>query len=377
MDPGALARVGDRIRRDIDERRYDGARVVVARRGVRVLDLTLGFAERDAGRAMQDDALFSIMSIQKVMTAMLVMQRIERGEISLLTPVAEIVPEFAARRKDRVTVGQLLTHTAGLTPGYAPLPVDRLGNLDEAVAAICALPLVSSPGEQVSYSVAMGFTMLAEVVRRLDGGGRTFREMLRADLFEPLGMADTMMGFPQRLSGRRVPVVIRDDDAPEIPASVIARDRAVTESTELPSGGSTFATADDILRLAEALRQGGRLGDARVLSPASVRLMSSNQTGAMPNSMMESSRALHGMPAFPAFLGLGLFLRGEGIFPSHMPSFACNGTYGGWGLGSAAFWVCPRDEVSFVMLTSGIMERIRNLLRFQRLGDVVLAAVRD
>jgi hypothetical protein len=97
----------------------------------------------------------------------------------------------------------------------------------------------------------------------------------------------------------------------------------------------------------------------------------------MSNSMMDSSRALHGMPAFPAFLGLGLFLRGEGIFPSHMPTLACAGTYGGWGLGSMAFWVCPRDQVSFVMLTAGIMERIRNLLRFQRLGDMALAAVMD
>lgn len=377
MDPTALDRIRTRVESDIAAERYDGARLIVAHRGVRVLDLTLGFAERDAGRAMAGDDLFNIMSIQKAMTAILVMQRIERGEISLLTPVAEVIPEFAARRKDRVTIGHLLTHTSGLTPGYAPLPVDRLGNLEEAVAAICTLPLVSTPGEQVSYSVAMGFTMLAEVVRRLDGSRHSFRQMLREDLFTPLGMHDTTMGLPAALAPRRVPVVIRDPDAPEISPVVIARDEAVTESTELPSGGSTFASADDILLLAEALRQGGRLGDARVLSPAAVRLMTSNQTGHMPNSMMESSRALHGMPAFPAYLGLGLFLRGEGVFPSHMPVFACNGTYGGWGLGSMAFWVCPRDEVSFVMLTAGIMERIRNLLRFQRIGDMALAAVVD
>ena len=91
--------------------------------------------------------------------------------------------------------------------------------------------------------------------------------------------------------------------------------------------------------------------------------------------MMNSSRALHGMAAFPAFLGLGLFLRGTGIFPSHMASLASPSTFGGWGLGSMGFWVDPEREVTFVMLTSGIMERIRNLLRFQRIGDMVLSSL--
>jgi len=371
-----LERVARRVQADVDAMRYDGARLVVAHRGRVVLDATVGFAERDAGKPMQDDSVFSVMSISKVMTAVALLQAVERGQISLLTPVAEVIPEFAQRGKGLVTIGQILTHTAGLGMGMAPLPVEKLGNLQECAAVICKLPLESTPGEQVSYSASMGFTILGEIVRRLDETGRPFRQILREDVFEPLGMTDTAIGLPPRLAGRRVPVLVRDPDAPELNNTFLqARDRAANEETELPSGGATFSTASDILRFAEALRLGGGLDGRRVLSPAPGTLMRQNHTGDRPNSMMNSSRALHGMAPFPAFLGLGLFLRGTGIFPSHMPSLASASTFGGWGLGSMGFWADPEREVSFVMLTSGVMERIRNLLRFQRIGDMVLSSL--
>jgi len=371
-----LQRISARIQSDIETEKYDGARVLVARRGEIALDLTLGYADRAVGRALQADSAFSIMSITKVMTAILVLQCIERGELSLLTPVVQVIPEFAQREKSRVTITHILTHTAGMGMGYAPLPVERLGNMDECVAAICALPLESTPGEAVSYSASMGFTILAEVVRRLDAQRRPFRQILQDELLTPLGMHDTVMGMNDNIARRRVPVVLRDADAPEInPAALLKRDQTVHEASELPSGGSAFATAQDILRLAEALRLGGALDGKRILSPAMVHLMTRNQTGMKPNSMMNSSRALHGMPEFPAYLGLGLFLRGEGIFPSHIATLASPGSFGGWGLGSMAFWVDPERDLSFVALTSGLMERIRSLLRFQALGNMALAAL--
>lgn len=376
FDSARLKRVGERIAADIEAERYDGARLLVARRGIPVIDLTIGFAERASSRLLAQDSMFSIMSISKVMTAVALLQKVERGDVSLLQPVASIIPEFAQRGKDRVTVYQLLTHTAGMSMGPAPLPVEKLGNLEECAKVICGLALESTPGESVAYSASQGYTILGEIIRRVDGGKRRYGQILREDVFAPLGMNDTTVGFPPRLANRRVPVVVRDLDSPELnPKFQADRDASVTEHTELPSGGATFSTAGDILRFAEALRQGGALEGKRVLSPAMVEYMRQNHTGDRPNGMMNSSRALHGMPAFPAFLGLGLFLRGTGVFPSHMATLASPQTFGGWGLGSMGFWVDPVREVSFVMLTAGIMERIRNLLRFQRIGDMVLSSL--
>lgn len=376
FDSRRLKRVGERIAADIGAERYDGARLMVARRGVPVLDLTIGFAERATSRPMAQDALFSIMSISKVMTAVALLQKVERGDVSLLSPVASIIPEFAQRGKERITVYQLLTHTAGMSMGPAPLPVEKLGDLQECARVICGLAPESTPGETVAYSASQGFTILGEIIRRVDGGKRRYGEILQQDVFDPLGMKDTHVGFPKRLAPRRVPVVVRDLDSPELnPKFQADRDASVTETTELPSGGATFSTAEDILRFAEALRLGGALDGGRVLSPAMVHAMRQNHTGDRPNGMFNTSRALHGMPAWPAYLGLGLFLRGTGNFPSHIASLASPGTFGGWGLGSMGFWVDPERKVSFVMLTAGIMERIRNLLRFQRIGDMVLSSL--
>ena len=376
FDLKKLEKVEQRVKLDIEQSKYDGARIMVAHRGETVFDLTVGYAERDAKRLMSSDAVFSVMSISKVMTAIALLQCVERGDLSLLSPVAYIIPEFAKRGKDKVTVGQVLTHTAGLGMAPVALPVDEIGILAKSVAAICELPLESTPGELVSYSAMTGFTILAEIVRRLDAKKRDFRKIMADDVLEPLGMLDASFGLPDRLKKRRVPVIVRDDDAPELNRKFLAaRDQAVTPETELASGGATFATAGDILKLGEALRLGGALNGKRVLSPAMVKLMTTNQTGLKPNGMMNSSRALHGMSPFPAFLGLGVFLRGEGLFPSHIASLASPGTFGGWGLGSMGFWVDPEREVTFVALTSGVMERIRNLIRFQVIGDMVLSSL--
>ena len=161
FDASALQRITARVQHDIDANIYDGARIMVAHRGATVLDLTLGYADRAAGRTLLPDAAFSIMSISKVLTAVALLRCVERGQVSLLPPVASVIPEFAARGKGRVTVGQVLTHTAGLGMGYAPLPTAQLGDMKLAIASICSLPLESAPGEQVSYSASMGFTLVA------------------------------------------------------------------------------------------------------------------------------------------------------------------------------------------------------------------------
>jgi CubicO group peptidase (beta-lactamase class C family) len=338
-----------------------------------VLDVASGYSDRQSSRPLAPDSVFAVMSLTKVMTACALLRRIELGELGFLTPVAEVIPEFSARGKGQITVGQLLTHTGGMGLGPAPLPVERLGILSETVAAICRLPPEFPPGERVSYSATTAFTILGEVLCRVDGGERSFRQILHEDLFAPLGMTDTAIGLPERLAARRVPVVVRDLDAPELnPGAMAVREKATDETTEMPAGGA-YSTGADIFRLAEMLRNQGALGSARILSPAMVSLMTSNHTGLQPNNLIPTWQL--GLPASPAYLGLGIFLRGEGIFPTFFASMASPDTFGGFGLGSMAFWVDPKREITFVALTSGLMGRVSSLRRFQTLGDMAISAL--
>ena len=67
-------------------------------------------------------------------------------------------------------------------------------------------------------------------------------------------------------------------------------------------------------------------------------------------------------------------LRGEGIYHHFFGTLASPRTFGNFGAGSSLFWVDPEKDLTFVCLTSGVMEEAPNILRFQRLSDMAHAA---
>ena len=161
-----------------------------------------------------------------------------------------------------------------------------------------------------------------------------------------------------------------------LPELLEAMNVLLDETTEIPGGGGV-ATAYDVFRWAEALRRGGELEGARVLSPAILDLSTCNHTGTEPNHLFDYMRELRGWDEFPAFLGLGFFVRGEGIFPMPFGLTASPRTFGGLGAGSTMFLVDPERELVFVCLTVGLVEESRNFDRLQRLSDLVFSAITD
>jgi CubicO group peptidase (beta-lactamase class C family) len=373
-----MKRLVDAIQADIERELYDGAVIMVAKAGDVAVREALGFADRAGGRPMHEDDVFAAFSISKSITAVAVLQRLERGELRLTTPVAELIPEFAVKGKERVTIAQLLSHTGGMPSAFPDVPVAEQGDLDKVVAAVCQTALENVPGEVTSYSPIMAHAILGETVRRLDGGGMALRDIFRRDLLEPLAMNHTALGMRIDLAGRAVPAVVRDrrpgmfdPEGIEATAAVIMDPEA---GAEIPAAGFV-ATAGDIMRFAEALRRGGELDGRRILSPATVRLATQNHTGLLPNNLYNFAREMRGWPAFPAYLGLGFNLRGEGIHPTYFGSLASPSTFGGIGAGSTLFWVDPERAISFVCMTSGLLEETHSCDRFQRLSDMAIAAL--
>jgi CubicO group peptidase (beta-lactamase class C family) len=378
LDPERLRRVTRAIEEDTARGTYDGAAVLVARCGAVVLHEAIGHSHLATKRKAKRDDVFFVMSITKVMTAAVILSFIEKGKMSLTTPIAEVIPEFGVRGKQRVSVWHLLTHTGGMSAELPPLlPVEDAGNLQAYVAAACDEPLRTHPGERVSYSPFTAHAVLAEMVRRLDGGTRPFRQILADELFTPLGMKDTSLGVRKDLEGRRVPVVVRDPTPGLFNALLLeSMNDLITEETELPAGGAV-STAWDLYRMAEMLRRGGELDGVRVLSPAMIELATSNHTGVEPNDIFDHAREIHGWDSYPAYLGLSFFLRGEGVFPTPFGIMASPETFGGLGAGSTVFWVDPERDLSFVLLTAGLLEEGACILRPQRLSDMAIAAVVD
>jgi CubicO group peptidase (beta-lactamase class C family) len=373
-----MSRLQQAIERDVERGLYDGAVTIVAIGGKTVFEQAIGFADRQAGTPMRKDSVFPIFSISKSFSAVLMLQRVERGETRLNTPVCEIIPEFASRGKRRITIGQLLCHSGGLPASFPAVPAEKIGDLDAVVAAVCDVGLEAVPGEEVSYSPIMAHAMLGQCVRKLDGGGRRLRDIARQELLEPLGMADSALGMLGRPALAKRAVMPRvSDDSPGMfdAAALVGLGLAILNpelDIEIPAGGFV-STAADVLRFAEALRLGGAWNGARVLSAPMVALATSNHTGTLPNDLWTYARELKGWPLFPANLGLGFFLRGEGLQPTYSGHLSTPGTYGAMGAGTTNYWVDPVRDMTMVCLTTGFLEEANSALRFQRLSDVAIA----
>ena len=375
FDAGRFDRLRATIEADVTAERYDGAVVLVARGGQVALHEAIGWADRAARRRATVDDVFSVFSVTKTLTTAAVLTRVDRGDLALTTAVADVLPEFGTRGKQRITVAQLLSHMSGLAAGLPPLPMEQLGDLDAFVAAACRQPLEAAPGACVHYSAITAHALLAEVVRRLDGGRRRFRDILDEDVLRPLGMRDTALGLRADLAKRKVPIVVRDR-SPGVfePELLEAFNGLVTAETEIPAAGAV-STVADLFRFAEMLRREGELDGYRLLSPALVRLALTNQTGDLPNGFYAFACEQRGWDPFPANIGLSFFLRGSGLFPTYLGVTSSARTFAGLGAGSSMYWVDPERDLTFVLLTAGLLEETHNLDRCQRLSDLVQAAV--
>jgi CubicO group peptidase (beta-lactamase class C family) len=384
LDATRLYRLTEAIERDVDAGTYDGAVVLVARDGEIALHEAIGWADRDAGRAMRPDDVFRILSTTKALTNVLVLAAIERGHLALTTKVVDLIPEFRGgdrfqgMQKPAVTVKHLLTHSAGLSNTPTPLPYAQLGDLAATVAAICEMDLVAPPGAGVNYSPALAHALLGEIVRRTlgagAGGAMRYRDVLRRELLEPLGMASTAIGAPTAWADRLVPLRARYPPGGWLgPEDIEVLNTAIGEDAEMPWVGAV-STAEDVFRLAEMARRGGELDGARILAPATLELATTNQTGDRLNDLYAALAAANGWEPAPANVGLGFMLRGSGVHHHFFGTLATPRTFGNFGAGSALFWVDPARELTFVCLTAGVMEEAANVVRFQRLSDMAHAA---
>jgi CubicO group peptidase (beta-lactamase class C family) len=272
-----------RLDRVIDEaiagNRIIGAVILVARNGDSVYRRAAGMADREAGSAMQEDAIFRLASLTKPLVASTALALIERGRLGLDRLASDWLPDFRPRLLDGftpdITIRHLLTHTAGL--GYATdAPDDPYreagisGGLDEPglsmeenLQRIASVPLFFEPGTGWRYSVALD--VLGAIIARAHGG--TLGEAVADLVTGPLAMPDTGFSVSDR---SRLAAAYADSETGPVPMSdphvisvgpgkgLIFSPARIFDAASFQSGGGGMAgSAPDFLRLLEAIRTGG------------------------------------------------------------------------------------------------------------------------
>ena len=371
-----LGRLQSAIEADVHARRYFGAVVAVARHGTVALCEAIGHADPQGRRPLQRDSVFSLFSVTKAFTNVLVFQAIERGDLALTTKVSDIIPEFSGGLRQNITFYHLLTHSSGLPPVFTPRPGMYIDRLDEIIAAIVAnVHSETFPGERVTYSPMAAHALMGEAVRRIDAGKRSYRQIVEEDLLKPLGMGDTSIGVRRDLAARHVvPHFVDPMPFQHLGHSNLGPNGAFEEETaEMPWVGA-ISTVPDLMRFALMLQRGGELDGQRIVSPAMLEQATLNRTGDKPNELYRQLALSRGWEPYPAYIGLGFSLRGEAICHHQFGTLSTPRTFGHTGAGSTLFWVDPERELVFACLTAGVINEGDNVERFQRLSDLAQAA---
>jgi CubicO group peptidase (beta-lactamase class C family) len=389
-----LERLHAAMQAEVDKKQISGYVTILARHG-KVVDYRVGgVRDMASGAPMTKDAIFRDYSMTKPVTGVAMMILYEQGKWLPSDPIAKYVPEFAHLKVFKgmdadskpilvdpdhaPTMRELMSHTAGFIYGFGNSPVDKMyqdanlfgsSNLEEFVGKLAKLPLSYQPGTKWIYSVSMDIE--GYIVEKLSG--QSLPDFMRDNIYKPLGMRDAGFFVPAEKRSRLVTNYRGDEkgNLTVVPANGLLGMNFMAEPTMPSGGGGMVSTAEDYYRFAQMLGNGGELDGKRVLSPSTVKLMTSNH---VPVSLLtgEFAGGMHVMRP-----GFGYGINGAVVFdPPEANLTDGKGTYLWDGAAGTWFWVDPTNDIVFVAMIQRMGSPDNHVLEY-RSHAVVYGALVD
>jgi D-alanyl-D-alanine carboxypeptidase len=245
--------VSARVKAAADSDRFSGV-VLVAHGGRVLVHHAYGFADREGGRPNGLDTPFATYSMGKMFTSVAIAQLVSQGKLSWDDTLAKVLPSYPNEdAAKRVTIRQLLTHTAGVPDVFLSKRFDlkkSYASHEAMLPDFADAPLNANHGKSFDYSNG-NFAVLAAVVERVSG--LRYDEYLARNVFQPAGMKlpDEKSAVGYARFTELDPLGVE----PRRPESVRGGGAGVTKSRPLGFGGGDY-TAEDLFRFARALRTG-------------------------------------------------------------------------------------------------------------------------
>lgn len=335
---------------------------------------TAGLARVNDQAPMTKDTLFRIYSMTKPVTGVALMMLHEEGLWGFDDPVSKFIPEFenlqvmSSYDSDGImelvpvdrqpTMRELLNHSAGF--GYGLGGSDPVNNafrdtgvlaaddLDQLVDKVAAIPLLSQPGEQWYYSVAVD--LQGYIVQQISG--MKFGDFLQQRIFEPLGMSDTTFYVREEDQHRFAEVHNWDSERNRLVQRPHRTDRAsyLDPSRIESGGGGLVSSTHNYARFLQMLVNEGELEGARILSPESVRIMRTNS--------LRDELNVGGGPDRNGQPGVGFGVDFAVIYdPELANSPQGPGTYYWSGAAGTWFWIDPSKDMFWLGMIQAQGER--------------------
>jgi CubicO group peptidase (beta-lactamase class C family) len=348
FSPERLARVHAFAQSLVNEGKYAGLNILIARDG-RIVDWQSFGGRNREGAPLKKDDVYAIASLTKLVTTVGVLMLVEEGKVGLNDPIGNFIPEFnkmkvRAGGSDEtpvlvdavrpITITHLLTHTSGVTNAGVladradSRPVTKWGEytrLEDAAKSVARFPLAHQPGEAWTYGVSTDVLgCLIEIV-----SGKPFDLFLDERIFRPLKMRDTSFVVPPEKRLRQVAMDVRQTNGvlKEIPAK--------PHGSRWPSGaGGLYSTQGDYIRFAQMLLNRGELDGVRLLSPKTIELMTADH-------LFGLAKPTKIYPVSDGF-GLGVEIRTD---PARAGWLGSQGTYGWNGATTAYCSIDPKERL--------------------------------
>ncbi|SVA64333.1 uncharacterized protein METZ01_LOCUS117187 [marine metagenome] len=349
----------------VSDKQLSGGVALVLRKGKAAYFHAFGHRDVTTQDQMKKDDIFRIASQSKALISVGIMILQERGQLLIQDPVDKYIPAFNqttvaevspkdgydivdSRRK--ITLRDLLTHTAGISYGWGPAKdkweeakiqgwyfAFRDEPILETVKRIARLPMDAHPGEKFVYGY--NTDILGAVIEVVSG--QPLDEFLKYEIIKPLKMVDTHFYLPQKKSERLATVYSSTENgikkAPD-PGMATGQGHYIDGPRKSFSGGAgLLSTAEDYATFLQMMLNGGKMGQTRILSRKSVELMTVDHISNID---------------FPWNNGVGFGL-GFSILKD-VGSRGTPGTVGEYGWGGAyhsTYWVDPVEELVVVYFT--------------------------
>jgi methyl acetate hydrolase len=342
-----------------------GVVAMAATRDGPVYEGAFGWRALPGGAAMTADTVFWIASMTKAITSTAAMQLVERGNLTLDRPIAEVLPELAAPQvlegfddageprlrpaRRPITLRHLITHTAGFvydiwSPEMARYMEKRgIPGIISCENAALALPLTFDPGDKWDYGINIDW--VGKAVERVSG--QRLGDYFTEHLFPPIGINDTGFKLTQDRRARLTAMHARGDDGALAPIEF-----EIPQEPEFEmGGGGLYGTAADYLAFQQLFLNEGRSANGiQVLKPETVRLMAENAIGGLNVRLLKTAAPAYSNDAefFPGMVkkwGLGFMISTEAVPGGRSP-----GSLAWAGLGNTYFWIDPIKGVAGVIL---------------------------
>jgi peptidoglycan/LPS O-acetylase OafA/YrhL/CubicO group peptidase (beta-lactamase class C family) len=331
FDPALAAELQQLLDQTVADGGIPGAVLSVSIAGQSSWNGASGVAARKTSQPMQPDTHVRIASISKVFTAVVILQLVEEGKISLDTPVASWFPDLIPNG-DKITVRNLLNHTSGLYDyledrnfvNRAYKEIDRSWAPRELVEYATQFPAVFRPGAKGAWDYSStNYVLLGMIAEQVTGA--TLGQLMQQRIFEPLELTETFFAPEQAVEGDHARGYSNAIDQTNAPMSIVF------------ATANIVSTVDDVRRFAEGLF-GGRL-----LKPETQALM----------EQFVSGKGQYNMPALEYGFGLMRNRLPVGTGPNGKPRSAeittVMGHIGGFGGFRSAVWFAPESGITFAL----------------------------